>query len=199
MRRRFTRTSLGVVALSAVLIFLLAGCAGESQSTVAQEQVEAPPPVPPPPPEKPTVMEKPAEPKAPPEETRIAEAEAPPLPPPAQPPLPVPPPAWDVYFGFDRFAVGSQDKSLLEEAARLLTVEPGRQLLVEGHCDERGTVEYNLLLGERRAEAVKRQLEKLGVPASRIQVMSYGKERPVCTAHSVACWQKNRRAHLEAQ
>ena len=69
-------------------------------------------------------------------------------------------------------------------------------LLIEGHCDERGTIEYNLVLGERRAQAVKTYLVDLGIAASKIQTISYGKEKPFCTRHSVQCWQQNRRAHF---
>jgi peptidoglycan-associated lipoprotein len=71
--------------------------------------------------------------------------------------------------------------------------------VVEGHCDERGTRDYNLLLGERRARAVKRVLEELGVPSNRVQTTSYGKERPLCAQHSDACWRQNRRVHLTIQ
>ena len=69
-------------------------------------------------------------------------------------------------------------------------------VLIEGHCDERGTVEYNLALGERRAKAAMSYLVSRGVPAGRITIVSYGKERPVCTEHNPACWARNRRAHF---
>jgi peptidoglycan-associated lipoprotein len=85
---------------------------------------------------------------------------------------------------------------VLEANARRLKAENGRKLLIEGHCDERGTVEYNLVLGERRAQTVKQYLQDLGVPSSQIQITSYGKEKPFCTDHSEACWQSNRRAHF---
>jgi peptidoglycan-associated lipoprotein len=70
------------------------------------------------------------------------------------------------------------------------------QILIEGHCDERGTNEYNLALGERRANAAKDYLASLGVDAARVKTVSYGKERPVCTEATESCWAKNRRAHL---
>ena len=69
-------------------------------------------------------------------------------------------------------------------------------MLIEGHCDERGTVEYNLVLGERRAKAAMNYLVAQGVQASRFTVISYGKERPFCTEHTEACWSQNRRAHF---
>jgi peptidoglycan-associated lipoprotein len=70
------------------------------------------------------------------------------------------------------------------------------KVLIEGHCDERGTLAYNLVLGERRAQSVKRYLQELGVPPSQLQIVSYGKERPFCTEHRETCWQQNRRGHF---
>ena len=72
------------------------------------------------------------------------------------------------------------------------------QFLVKGNCDERGSAEYNLALGERRARAAKEFLTQIGVPDERLMTISYGQERPVCTDHNEECWQKNRRAHLTA-
>jgi peptidoglycan-associated lipoprotein len=71
--------------------------------------------------------------------------------------------------------------------------------LIEGHCDERGTLAYNLVLGEKRAKATKRYLEDLGIPASRLITTSYGKEKPFCKDHNEGCWSKNRRAHFVVQ
>ena len=73
---------------------------------------------------------------------------------------------------------------------------PAATIMVEGHCDERGSAEYNLGLGDRRAAAAKEFLVQLGVPEGRLRTISYGKERPQCTEHTEECWQKNRRAHL---
>jgi peptidoglycan-associated lipoprotein len=72
-------------------------------------------------------------------------------------------------------------------------------ILIEGHCDERGTSEYNLVLGEKRARAAMQYLQDLGVAASRLQIVSFGKEKPFCRVHTVDCWQENRRAHLVRQ
>lgn len=105
----------------------------------------------------------------------------------------------DVFFDYDRFSIRSEAKAILEANARWLKGKSGMNVLVEGHCDERGTLAYNLILGERRAQSVQRYLQELGVPASQIQIASYGKERPFCREHREACWQQNRRAHLVAQ
>jgi peptidoglycan-associated lipoprotein len=102
----------------------------------------------------------------------------------------------DVYFDYDRFMIRSEARKVLEDNAMALKSQNGWKLLIEGHCDERGTLDYNLVLGERRALAVKNYLTDLGVPASQVQVVSYGKERPFCSDHSDQCWQSNRRAHF---
>jgi peptidoglycan-associated lipoprotein len=80
--------------------------------------------------------------------------------------------------------------------ARWLKAHPSYLVLIEGHCDERGTNEYNLALGERRAKATRDHLVSLGIEGSRITVISYGEERPVCTERTEGCWTKNRRAHF---
>ena len=80
--------------------------------------------------------------------------------------------------------------------AAWLKSNPGNLVLIEGHCDERGTNEYNLALGERRAKSTMNYLVAQGVQASRITIISYGKERPVCTEHNEGCWSNNRRAHF---
>ncbi len=149
-------------------------------------------------------------PEAPPE-ARVAEPEAPPLvakaaPTEAAPAEAAPAPTErlaaalaDVYFDYDKAAIRNDGKSALEQDARLLKAENGWKLLISGHCDERGTLAYNLVLGERRAQAAKRYLGDLGLPTAQIQVTSYGKEKPFCTEHSKDCWQQNRRAHLTLQ
>lgn len=102
----------------------------------------------------------------------------------------------DIYFDFDQYAIRGEARSVLEANAGFLKSQPHRDILIEGHCDERGTGAYNLVLGERRARAAKRYLQELGVAPSQIQITSYGKERPFCREHSEACWQSNRRAHF---
>jgi len=100
-----------------------------------------------------------------------------------------------IYFDFDRYEIRPGDATTLEaDAAWLKTNDV--LILIEGQCDERGTGEYNLALGDRRARAAMNYLVSLGVRAGRISTVSYGKERPVCTEHTEACWALNRRAHV---
>ena len=99
-----------------------------------------------------------------------------------------------VFFAFDRADLDAKARGTLDKMADCLRNARGAKLLVEGHCDERGTAEYNIQLGERRADAVKKYLANLGVDASAIRTTSYGKEKPVCTEHNESCWAKNRRA-----
>ena len=102
----------------------------------------------------------------------------------------------DVYFDFDRSSLRGDARDALEFNAQHLREAANWTLTIEGHCDERGTGAYNLVLGERRAEAVKRYLEDLGLSGFSIDVVSYGKERPSCFDPSDECWQQNRRAHF---
>jgi len=101
----------------------------------------------------------------------------------------------DVFFDFDKYDIRSADAKMLDTNAAWLKTNDNL-VLIEGHCDERGTNEYNLALGERRAKATMNYLVGQGVQANRITIISYGKERPTCTEHSEACWAKNRRAHF---
>ena len=161
-----------------IAVTLLAGCAGESQ-TVSESQDIAKSAPPPPPPK---------------QEEMVAEAAAPP-----EDPL-----AWaaelaDVYFGYDKSAIRKSELGKLDAVAKLLTADGKRKVIVEGHCDERGTAQYNMALGERRARSVRDYLVKAGVPGSQVDVVSYGKERPQCTEASDECFQYNRRARFTAQ
>lgn len=99
-----------------------------------------------------------------------------------------------VLFGLDRYDLNQAAQSILDRQAAWLSRNPSRQLVIEGYADERGTREYNLALGERRAEAVKNYLASKGIPADRIRVISYGKERPVVAGHDESAWSQNRRA-----
>jgi peptidoglycan-associated lipoprotein len=99
-----------------------------------------------------------------------------------------------VYFGFDRSDITAESRQVLLRQAALLNQNPSVVVTIEGHCDERGTVEYNLGLGERRANATKQALIALGVAAGRINVISYGKERPAQVGHNEQAWAQNRRA-----
>ena len=98
-----------------------------------------------------------------------------------------------VHFAYNEYNVEDQDKSTLQKQATWLNRYPGVQITIEGDCDERGTREYNLALGARRANAVKEYLVSLGVNTARLQTVSYGKERPLCTESSEDCWAQNRR------
>jgi peptidoglycan-associated lipoprotein len=98
-----------------------------------------------------------------------------------------------VHFDYDKYDVHSQDRDLLQRQAQWLQKYSQVRVTVEGHCDERGTREYNLALGARRANAVKEYLVSLGVPSSRVDTISYGKERPMCTESDESCWAQNRR------
>ena len=102
----------------------------------------------------------------------------------------------DVFFDFDRYDVRGGDKGTLDENAKWLKSNQSALLLIEGHADERGTNEYNLALGERRAKATRDYLVSVGIEAGRITVISYGEERPSCTDKAEPCWTKNRRAHF---
>jgi peptidoglycan-associated lipoprotein len=102
----------------------------------------------------------------------------------------------DIYFDLDRSDIRDSERATLTKDADALKKFDFLKVTVEGHCDERGTIEYNLALGERRAKAAFDYLVSLGVPADRLKVVSYGKEVPVCTESTEACWQRNRRAHF---
>jgi peptidoglycan-associated lipoprotein len=105
----------------------------------------------------------------------------------------------DVHFDFDKSAIRKSEQGKLAAALKVLKADGKRKVVVEGHCDERGTASYNLALGERRAQAVQRYLTDLGVAGSQIQTTSFGKERPLCTEANEGCYQRNRRGHFTAQ
>jgi peptidoglycan-associated lipoprotein len=149
--------------------------AGPGGSTTAQATINVTAPPPPPPPPPPTVTKRPFP------DVLSAEVQ-------------------DAYFDYDKSDIRSDARdSLTKNAAALKSIlddYPNATVVVEGHCDERGSAEYNLGLGDRRATAAKDFLVQLGVPADRLKTISYGKERPVCTEQDESCWQKNRRAHF---
>lgn len=193
--------------LCLLAVAMLSGCASRKVVTAVEDQRFVPgpglqaqaPPVseakasPP----APVQIEKPT-PPPPVKEARIEEQAIVPAPPMQQPvsqarPIPE---LSDVFFDFDRFVIRDDARSRLETNARVLKSQPDEKILIEGHCDERGTSAYNLVLGERRAQAAAQYLQDLGVLSPQMQVTSYGKERPFCTEHSEACWQSNRRAHF---
>lgn len=108
-------------------------------------------------------------------------------------------PLKEVYFDFDKYDLRADARETLKSNAVWLKANPAAQVQIEGHCDERGTTEYNLALGAKRAQAAKDYLVTLGVAAGRLSTISYGKELPVCTEHNEECWQKNRRAKFVIQ
>jgi peptidoglycan-associated lipoprotein len=125
-----------------------------------------------------------------------------PAPAPAAPARPVPkdfaavPDLVDVFFDFDKYDIRPADAKTLDANASWLKSNPNHLVLIEGHCDERGTNEYNLALGERRAKATRDYLVSVGIDGGRITVISYGEERPICAEKNEACWAKHRRAHF---
>ena len=150
----------------------------------------------------------------------VAAPVAPPAPPPPPPPAPPPTPTTvplteeqifaqksvdqlnaerpltDVFFNLDEASIGEAGRGSLQKNADWMKRWGSTRITVEGHCDERGTEEYNLALGERRAKATAEFLAAQGIATSRVTTISYGKERPQCTERSEACWAKNRRAHF---
>ena len=153
----------------------------------------------------------------PPPATGGGESVVPPLPPPppiVDPPVVTPPvptdtigsrslddinrnsPLQPVYFALDSFEIDDQARKVLQASAEVLKQQPSWQITVEGHCDERGTAEYNLSLGERRSIAAKSYLVTLGIAGDRLRTVSYGKEFPFDPGHDEAAWSKNRRAHF---
>jgi peptidoglycan-associated lipoprotein len=108
--------------------------------------------------------------------------------------------AADALFDYDKSELREDGRVAMQHDAeilkRIFAADPSFTVTIEGHCDERGSAEYNLGLGDRRATAAKEFLVQLGVPAERLNTISYGKDRPVCTEENEACYQRNRRAHL---
>jgi peptidoglycan-associated lipoprotein len=129
-----------------------------------------------------------------------------------QPPPPPPPPTpsvsdedlfsqniKDVYFDYDKADLRADQQSSVQADAQFLNQHQNIAITIEGHCDERGSTDYNLALGDQRASAVKAALTGAGISASRIKTISYGKEKPFCTESNEACWQQNRRGHIVLQ
>jgi peptidoglycan-associated lipoprotein len=145
---------------------LTAKGAGGTQTATARVTVNAPPPPPPPPPPSLT------------EEQLFAQN------------------VKDVYFDYDKSDVRGDQQSLVQADAAFLQQHPNMSVTIEGHCDERGSTEYNLALGDNRASAVKNALVAAGVAADRVKTVSFGKEKPFCTESNESCWQQNRRGHF---
>jgi len=165
-----------------MLVVLAAGLVALFASGCAKKAAETPPAPPPAPP-----ATQPATPPAPPE--------TPPTPPPTPAPKVTSNDLKPAFFDFDSYVLRDDARAALDADAKLLRDNADVAITVEGHCDERGTVEYNQALGEKRANAARDYLVAAGVPAARIQTVSYGKERPFCNDSNEACWQQNRRAN----
>jgi peptidoglycan-associated lipoprotein len=145
---------------------LMAKGAGGTQEATARVTVNAPPPPPPPPQQSAS------------EEELFAQN------------------VKDVYFDYDSDTIRPEQHSAIQGDVAFLNQHSNIQFIIEGHCDERGSTEYNLALGDRRANAVRNALTSAGVNASRIKTISYGKEKPFCTESNETCWQQNRRGHF---
>ncbi len=177
------------LAAGLALAFALTGCAKRPALT----QAAAPAP---------TGVAAPVAPAVPAPPPAALTPAVPPVAAPAAPPAPKPeefaalPELRDIYFDFDKSEIRSDAADVLQASAAWLREHPKYLVLIEGHCDERGTDAYNLALGERRSHAALTYLVAHGVEAKRVTTISYGEERPVCTAHNEACWSKNRRAHF---
>lgn len=102
-----------------------------------------------------------------------------------------------IYFNYDDYSIKNEYQELIKQHLELLKVSPSYSLTLEGNADERGSVEYNLALGQHRAEAVKRSLKLLGLPEAKVEAISYGKEKPRAVCHEEQCWAENRRVDFE--
>ncbi len=102
----------------------------------------------------------------------------------------------DVFFDYDKSELRAQDSSVVDQDAAFLQQHTGMKIVIGGHCDERGSAEYNIALGQDRAVSLQKALEDKGVAPSRIRIISYGKEKPFCSESTEECWQQNRRDHL---
>jgi len=102
----------------------------------------------------------------------------------------------DIFFAYDKADIRPEESNSLKADIEFLQAHPNFKVLISGHCDERGSEDYNLALGTNRADGVRAQLQKLGISADRIRTVSYGKEKPFCTDENEQCWQQNRRAHF---
>lgn len=194
MRQQLSMRILFTVGVLAGSLALL-GCPKRPEVVQAGPGAVGPgaaPPVPAPAPPAPRVPETPVTRPASPVEAPVQPAPAAPTP----AAVPAASPLKDVFFDFARFQIRNDQKAALDINVTWLKTNPRAKLTIEGHCDERGTLEYNLALGERRARAVKEYLVAAGIGADRIVTISYGEERPFVLGHDEAAWKWNRRGHF---
>jgi len=163
-----------VIALSSVLV--LWGCPKKPEETAQETATEAP---------KEVAKSEPA-----PAPAEVKKEEPAPAPAPAETGL------QPIYFDFDQSLIRNDAKPVMKANAAWLKANPKAKVRIEGNCDERGTIEYNQALGQRRATAAKKYLTDLGISAKRISLISYGKEKPACAQSTEDCWQTNRRDDL---
>lgn len=171
-----------LVLVLAALSMVMACVCGQPTRPVEQPVVAPPPPVqpkveevaptPPPPPVEEAVKEVPPPPKI--EEVALE----------------------DIYFAFDDYSLTDRAKATLDRNASWVTKNPNARVQIEGNCDERGTVEYNLALGEKRANSAKKYLVNMGIRETQLSTISYGKEKPIDPGHNEEAWAKNRRDHF---
>jgi len=185
-----SRLLIPVIFISVLALFVVGACSKKSPmepdpgaesmevTTPPVEQPAVEPYEPPPPPPEPVVVEEVKEPVVMVEEV-VEEIEV-----------------GDVFFDFDVYALSPEARKILANNAEILREASMVKIVVEGHCDERGTREYNLALGERRANSVKKYLVSLGISGSRIQTISYGEDRPFAMGSNEGAWSQNRRAHF---
>lgn len=179
--RRSSVWILGSIGL-VILLVLGVSCAKKAVTTQAEPAPAAPAAPPPVAKEEP----KPAVPPAAPAVDKLAEAKK-------------AVEAENIYFDFDKYNLKPEAIKVLDKKAAFLREYSQAKVLIEGHCDERGSNEYNLALGDRRANAAKSYLVKAGIAENRLSTISYGEERPVCKEHNETCWAKNRRDHFVVQ
>ena len=167
-----------LIIFAVLMIASLIGC--------AQKQVAAPP-------EQPTVMPS----QAPQKQEPVTEKQQPSVKQEAMTSAPkeLETKVSDIHFSFDKYDLDDTAKTTLKSLASMLG-KMNAKVIIEGNCDERGTKEYNLALGDKRANAAKQYLISLGIPSARIDTVSYGKEKPLCTESTEECWAKNRRDHF---
>ena len=179
MRLSFLRLAGGLIPLVSFLAMsglAVSGCGGKSKTAPADSVASAPPPAP----------------------TPIAEEPVPVVEPPAPIEF-VPPTLEPIHFAFNEHRITPEARIALQNVAVVMKEHPDWNLVLEGHCDDRGTSEYNVALGESRARAARSYLVSLGVSEERVETVSYGEERPIDRAETEAAWAKNRRAEFHAQ
>jgi peptidoglycan-associated lipoprotein len=174
--------SVALVCMALTLAVFLGGCGCFYQSVKGET----------PPPPAPAAQVTPA-----PEKKEIPVAPAPVAPAPAPAPVAVAD-LKDINFDFDKYSIRPRDAEILKGNYAWFKANQGKRVRIEGNCDERGSVEYNLALGQKRADSTKNYLVALGVDGKTMETLSYGKDRPVCTQSNEDCWAKNRRSHFMA-